>query len=83
MKKLILSIFALLALTLAGCELAGCESDIRKPNPNLLYRGHRWDVVRLNDTTVVCTPGLNADSKSTPVVINLHHSDGQCQEKGG
>ena len=78
MKKPTLTLLALLALTLTGCG-----SDSREPNPNLLYSGHHWDVVRLNDSTVVCVPGLNASSKSTPVVINLHDPDCPCREKGG
>lgn len=75
MKKLTIAILALLALT--GC------GDKMKLNPNLIYSGQKWDVVRLNDSIAVCTPGLNANSKLTPVVINLNTSGCPCSEKGG
>lgn len=78
MKKPTLILLALLALTLTGCE-----NNSGKPNKNLLYSGQKWDIIRLNDSIVVCTPGLNANSKSTPVVINLHDPDCPCREKGG
>lgn len=74
MKKLTTAILSLLALTLTGC------GDKMKPNPNLIHSGYRWDVVRLNDTIVVCTPGLNASSKLTPAVINLNAPDCPCRE---
>lgn len=74
MKKTTLTLLALLALTMAGC---GGKDDI-KPNPNLIYSGYRWDVVRLNDSIVVCAPGFNADSESTPIIINLHDPDCPC-----
>lgn len=77
MKKPTLTLLALLALTLTGCE-----GNSRKSNPNILYSGQKWDIVRLNDSIVVCTPGLNANSKSIPVVINLHDPDCPCREKG-
>lgn len=80
MKKLTLTLLALLAMTLTGCDDG---HDGMKPNSNLIYRGHYWDIVRLNDSIVVCTPGLNGSSKSTPVVINLHDPDCPCREKGG
>ncbi len=82
MKKSTITLLALLALTLTGC---GSEESQRcsNQNPNLIYRGHYWDIVRLNDSIVVCTPGLNGSSKSTPVVINLHDPDCPCREKGG
>lgn len=80
--KLTVLILSLLALTLTGC---GSEEPQRcsNQNPNLIYRGYYWDIVRLNDSIVVCTPGLNGSSKSTPVVINLHDPDCPCREKGG
>ena len=71
-KKLLLTLLVLLALTLTGCK--------REKEPNLLYCGNRWDIIRLNDSIVVCVPGF---SKSTPVVINLHDPDCPCREKGG
>lgn len=70
MKKSIISILSLLALTLTGCVDI---HDGMTPNPNLIHSGHKWDVVRLNDSIVVCTPGLNASSKLTPVVVNLNN----------
>lgn len=73
MKKPTLTLLALLAMTLTGCG-----SDNIQPNPNLLYSGHYWEIVRLNDSIVVCTPGLNGGSKSTPVVISLHDPDCDC-----
>ena len=82
MKKPILTLLALLALTLTGCESEESQRCSNQ-NPNLIYRGHRWDVIRLNDNIVICTPGLNGSSKSTPVVINLHDPDCSCREKGG
>lgn len=82
MKKPTLTLLALLALTLTGC---GSEEPQRCSNqtPNLIYEGHYWDIVRLNDSIVVCTPGFNGSSKSTPVVINLYDPDCPCREKGG
>lgn len=82
MKKLPLTLLAMLAMTLAGC---GNEEPQRSSNqnPDLIYRGYYWDIVRLNDSIVVCTPGLNGSSKSTPVVINLNDPDCPCREKGG
>ena len=76
MKKPTLTILALLALTLTGCENENRQS-------NVLHRGYRWDAVRLNDSTVVLAPGLNAKSGLTPVVVNLHDPDCPCREKGG
>lgn len=76
MKKLTTFLLALLALALTGCENGNRQ-------PNVLYCGSRWDVVRLNDSTVVLVPGLNAKSGLTPVVINLHDPDCPCREKGG
>lgn len=78
----LLALLALLALTLTGC---GNEEPQRRSNqnPNLIYSGHHWDVVRLDDSTFVCTPGLNGSSKSSPEVINLHDPDCPCREKGG
>lgn len=82
MKKLTLTILALLALMLTGCGEGEAQRSLNQ-NPNLIYSGHYWDIVRLNDSIVVCTPGLNGSSKSTPVAINLHDPDCPCREKGG
>lgn len=80
-RKIKITLLALLALTLTGC---GSEESQRCSNqtPNLIYRGYYWDIVKLNDSIVVCTPGLNGSSKSIPVVINLHDPDCPCREKG-
>lgn len=81
MNKLTTLLLALCAVALTGCGDSDKESA-KVENNNVLYRGHRWDVVKVNDSTVVCMPGLNGSSKSTPVVINLHDPDCPCREKG-
>jgi uncharacterized lipoprotein NlpE involved in copper resistance len=80
MKKQTLTLLSLLALALTGCKNS---YDSMEPNQNLIHSGHQWDVVKLNDSIAVCVPGLNASSKLTPVVINLHNPDCPCREKGG
>lgn len=62
----------LFAFSLSICS---CSKQERRNNPHILYEGHRWDVIRLNDSIVVCVPGLNANSKCTPVVIYTSHPD--------
>lgn len=64
-------IATILLSALCGLALTGCGRSHEKDS-NVLYRGHRWDVVKVNDSTVVCMPGFNADSELVPVVINLH-----------
>lgn len=73
MKKPATLLLALCAVALTGCGDSDKESA-KVENNNVLYRGHRWDVVKVNDSTVVCMPGFNADSELIPVVINLHNT---------
>lgn len=37
---------------------------------NTIYKGHKYDIVKLNDTTFVVVAGLNGDKNFKPVVIN-------------
>lgn len=65
----IIILSALCAVALTGCD----KERIGSGNPNVIFSGQKWDMVKVNDSTVVCLPGLNADSELTPVVINLHY----------
>lgn len=69
-KNLILHLLFACSLSMCSCSKQG-----RGNNPHILYEGHQWDVIRLNDSMVVCVPGLNANSKCTPVVIYTSHPD--------
>lgn len=72
----------ILAAVLCAVCLSGCNKErIGRGNPNVLYSGQKWDVVKVNDSIVVCLPGLNADSELSPVVVNLHDPDCPCHNK--
>lgn len=77
----------ILFLALCAVALTGCgdshKERVTPKNGHVLFRGHKWDVVNVNDSTVVCLPGLNADSELSPTVINLNDPDCPCREKGG
>lgn len=72
MKKPATLLLVLCTVALTGCGDSDKESA-KVENNNVLYRGHRWDVVKVNDSIVVCLPGLDANSELVPVVINLHN----------
>ena len=38
--------------------------------PKQVYNGHRWDVIQISEDVFVIAPGLNANSRSEPVVFN-------------
>lgn len=48
--------------------MGGCCNN--NTSPNEIYHGHRWDVIKVNDSTYMALPGVNADKKSQPVMFN-------------
>jgi len=42
-----------------------------EPGGNVVYSGHKWDIVKLNDSTFLAVPGLNAKSDLKPVLLGL------------
>lgn len=74
MKKLTLTLLALLALMLTGCE------NPPKLTEDVLFSNSNWCIVKLNDSTILCIPN---SQDATPTIINTHDLDRPCQEKGG
>lgn len=60
--------------------MCGCtESSKSKSNSyseqckKVIGESDKWKVVQINDSIVVCLPGLNADRSLNPVVININN----------
>ena len=41
---------------------------------SVVYSGHKWDVVRVNDSVLLVVPGLNSSKDAAPVVVKLNGS---------
>lgn len=58
---------------MAVCVLFFCSCNPENSSTEKeekIYSGHKWDVVKVNDSIVICVPGLNADDECVPKVIN-------------
>lgn len=65
MKKILLGITIL--LTVSGCN----GPSLPKGRELLIYRGIRWDIIKLNDSICIIMPTENAEEGDTPQTINL------------
>ncbi len=75
MKKLFLALFALLVLTLTGCE------EHPRTRDNVVAHNAYWDILRLNDSTLLIVPHSAA---VIPIIKHTTHDpDCPCREKGG
>jgi hypothetical protein len=52
--------------------LFSCNNNHNNTQGELLYRGQRWDVVKLNDSVYALIPGMNTDKKLEPIIINVN-----------
>ena len=48
-----------------------CFISCNKDNKPVLYAGHSYDIVQLNDSLAVIVPGLNSTGTEKPYLINL------------
>ena len=64
------------ALSMSSC----CKSETKKkylPKEEIVYKGHRWDMVKINDSIYAIVPGLNSGKDAIPVVVNIKHVKSQ------
>lgn len=75
MKKLTLTLLALLALTLTGCK------QHPRNRKDVVFYNVYWDILRLNDSTLLIVP---CSTDTIPFIQRITHDpDCPCQEKGG
>lgn len=73
MKKPTLTLLALLALTLTGCQGKQGTHD------NVVHYNAYWDILRLNDSTLLIVPN-SADI--IPIIKRITHDPGcPCQQQ--
>lgn len=78
MKKLTLTHLALLALTLTGCDKHPRNRD------NVIFYNTSWDILLLNDSTLIFVPDTPGAKNATPIIKHITHDpDCRCREKGG
>lgn len=59
------------ATIFAACLVVGC-SDSERPNHHpypIVCSNSVWEVWQVNDSTLLCVPGLNADKNMKPQII--------------
>lgn len=49
--------------------LASCNKD--KDANNILYQGQKWNIVKINDTTLIIVPSYDSYKGDTPKVVKL------------
>lgn len=54
-------------------SLTSCNYD---RNENVIYKGPSWEIMKINDSTLLCIPWASSDN-SKPYILNLHlqHND--------
>jgi hypothetical protein len=63
MKKIIL-------LALTTLMMVGCDTKLKHYS---IYRGQKWDILKINDSTYFMVPKY--EEYSTPYVLNLNDKD--------
>jgi len=51
---------------------SSCDRNYQEKEKKIIYSGHRWDIIKMNDSIYVALPGLNGDKKSIPVIFNIN-----------
>jgi len=76
MKRIIFLITFLLIVGLNSC----CDNNNKKQSSNtkqsskkeVVYRGHRWDIVKISENIYVIAPGGNARRGDLPIVVDVN-----------
>ena len=58
-------------LILGMITLFSCDPNFSKRGEEKVYQGHRWDVIKINDSIYIALPGLNAEKSLTPIMFNV------------
>ena len=67
-----------LLLFLSMFFILGCNPKFKESGPDengypkVLRTNGQWEIIQINDSVIVLTPGLN-NSDATPVAINLNN----------
>lgn len=73
MKKFLFTL--ILCLTLVFGYTSCNNQQNTKGYPKAVYKGVKWDLIRINDSIYTLVPGINVENSVKPIIFNAKHFD--------